>query len=76
MKNQNNQTIRIINYFEFRETITSPEHYDRVMIGLKRTPEIHNSITVVNYSDEGFATFEVIQNLPNVLLLCFTGTAC
>lgn len=76
MKNQDNQTIRILNYFEFRGTINSPEHYDRVMIGLKRTPQIRNSITAVSYSDEGYATFEVIQNLPNVLILSFTGTAC
>ena len=76
MKNKDNQKIEITNYFEFRGTINSPEHYNRVIKELEKSPEIHNSIMAVNYSDEGYSTFEVIQNTPERLIICFMGTAC
>jgi hypothetical protein len=74
-KTKQGQTIRIINHSEFAETIDSPERVERVMNELGKDLEIHNSQTAVSYSDEGFACFEIIQNLPHVLILSFMSTA-
>jgi putative heme iron utilization protein len=68
--------ITILEYDRFVETINSPERVKRVMGGLKKEPpDIMNSQMAVNYSDEGYACFEVIQNLPERLVVFFIGTA-
>lgn len=70
------QTIRILNYEEFVDTIDSPERIERVMQDIGKDLEIHYSQIAINYSDEGYALFEIIQNLPHVFIISFTGTAC
>jgi hypothetical protein len=75
MKNNRGQEIRVLKEDYFKETINSPERVERVMNELKGSPEIINGQIVVNYSDEGFACFEVILNLHHVLLLSFMSTA-
>jgi hypothetical protein len=73
MKNQDSQEIRMLEYFNFRNAVSSTEHVNKIIRELKKSPQIHDSVMTVNFSDEGCATFDVIQNLPHVLIICFTG---
>jgi hypothetical protein len=75
-KTKSGQTIRILEYKNFVETINSPERVEKIMHGLSEDFKNYNSRIAINYSDEGYALFEVIQNLPRFLMLYFTGTAC
>ncbi len=67
--------ISIINKKEFEDTINCSDRVARVMRELEGDYEIHNSQIVVNYSDEGYATFEIIMNKPEKIILSFIGTA-
>lgn len=70
------QKIRIKNRQYLSEVINSSERLARVLRELNSKPEIINNAIAVNYSDEGYALFQVIGNLPEVLTVEFTGTAC
>jgi len=70
------KSVRILNNEEFKEVINDSKRVERVIEGLKKNPSIKNGIAIANYSDEGFACFEVIMNKPEFLILSFTGTAC
>lgn len=70
------QEIRILDRKQFTDTINSLPGVERVMVGLNDNPEIKNDKIVVNYSDEGYAIFEVVADMPHVLILRFMGTAC
>lgn len=69
------QEIKILELEDFIETINSEERVEIVMHGLTKDFEIYNSRIAINYSDEGYALFEIVQNLPHVLIILFTGTA-
>jgi len=73
---QRKKDIRIVNVKDFEETINSKKRVEKVLAELQGDLEIHNSIVAVNYSDEGFATFEIIMNKEEFMILCFIGTAC
>ena len=71
----NRRLIKIKNIHELYENINSNEKYQRVLSELKRDNiEINNNQLAVNYSDEGYAFFEVKENTFLRLVLEFTGT--